>query len=246
MPESSVSRSVLEETPGRALKFLSGVGKSRVVFGLLAQRGYSQEVHDRGWMLLHKASGYHPGDRPPAVNKPAQDAMQQLDAWDEPNFSIIAASLQQAFPEQGAFLFAGDLEPADGNAAIVTCQTMMDRLDALESGAGRTTTRDHDQAALQKLATRGITPEERQHVKALLKAATAVSAPETSPAEVEAAQLQYAADLEALRAWYAEWSRIAHAVIRKRTHLISLGLAKRRSRAEESVADPVPELAPPG
>jgi hypothetical protein len=44
---SNVSETILESTTGRSLDFLKGVSKSPVVFGLLAQAGYTPEEQAR-------------------------------------------------------------------------------------------------------------------------------------------------------------------------------------------------------
>ena len=52
-----VSEDVLERLPGRALNLLSGIGKLPELRGALALRGYTHEVHNRGWKLLELAAG---------------------------------------------------------------------------------------------------------------------------------------------------------------------------------------------
>jgi len=50
--------------------------------------------------------------------------------------------------------------------------------------------------------------------------------PEQKQAVAPEARLQ---GLTALKLWYDDWSATAHALVRKRAHLIRLGLATRRS-----------------
>lgn len=120
--------------------------------------------------------------------------------------------------------------------------TVLNRLDELENGQDRKATRKADHAALQKLATRGIPPEERARLHELLAVVKAkpadgeLAVDPAADAEAEPPE-QHAAKL-ALRAWYVEWSEIAKAVIKRRDYLILLGLAKRK--APKKGGEPAP------
>jgi hypothetical protein len=226
---------ILDEAPSRALKFLGAVSTNAHIHAALVTRGYSKEVHDRGWDLMLNASGYR---KPRAVvlNDPAAAAaIAELDAWDEPNFRVALAALADEFPEQAAFVF-DDLEPSTGAGAIVSVKTFLDRLDKLESDKDRKATRKVDHAALEKLSKRGIPAAERARLRKLIEvglgapepAATDVGdvpAKDTNPAEQRSAK-------RALWGWLNEWTEIARAVIKRRDWLIQLGLAKRKARKD--------------
>ncbi|MCL2724410.1 MAG: hypothetical protein FWD69_08235 [Polyangiaceae bacterium] len=224
------SKNILEQTPGRALTFLRGLTKSRVLYMQLAAAGYTADDHQEGWHLLFKASGYVPTEPPPRITKsPAFDALTELDAWDESGFARVRAALERLHPHQAAFVFAGPLTASTGAGAVVGVKTLLDRLDALESGKGRDKSdQKGDAAAIATLDKRGITKAERKRLRALVDAARDVgdAEPEGSPAVADSS---HSKDLAKLYAWYKDWSVTAHSVIKKRASLIMLGLAKRKS-----------------
>src|SRR5262249_17448513 len=150
---------------------LSTLSKSSLVHAALAERGYTEADHKEGWDLLLQISGYNSpaaamSQEDPAVTR----AIVELDQWDEPNFSLIHPPLPRRHPAQAACLF-NNLEPATGAGAVVSVSTLLDRLDALESGADRVATRTADQAALATLAQRKLTKEERARLRALVDVA---------------------------------------------------------------------------
>ena len=227
------SETVLEETPNRALTFLRGITKYPQIQALLAPSGYTPEQHVEGWKLLLAASGAPSGAAVSApVTTPAMGAMLTLDAWDEPGFARIDAALEGSFPEQHAFVFAGDLRASTGAAAVIGVQTLLARLDALETGKDRpASSHAKDKSALTRLAERGIPKAERERLAGLVQQAMSL-APATAPV----IDTKHTEALQALYVWYREWSKTAHAVITKRAYLISLGLAKRRSSKKEQGA----------
>jgi hypothetical protein len=229
------SDTVLDETPARALKFMSAVSTNPTVRAILERRGYTDAYHEKGWELLLKASGYKRAAPPAAPSRPeAAAAIAELDKWDEPHFRIARAALAE-FPEQRDFLFT-DLEPQTGAGAVVSVTTFLDRLDQLEKDKNRKATRKTDLAALAKLSERGISEAERARLRGLLK--VSMASPEPSAAAAKASKQpkpDAANDAEprkaklALWTFYSEWSEIARADIKRRDHLIQLGLAKRKA-----------------
>ncbi len=231
MNQREVSEKVLDETSARALKFLGALSTNRVIRAVLAARGYTQAVHQAGFELVFAAVGYTRAADAAVDTPEATSALAAIDAWDEPNFRIASAALTAAFPDQHTFLFQ-DLTAQTGAASLGSVRTFLDRLDALEQGKDRKATHKADLAAIEKLADRGLTKEERARVRGLL----AVVQDGPTDAEVAAhkeleiepeSPAQRAAKVE-LRAWYVEWSEIARVLIKRRDHLIALGLAKRR------------------
>ena len=100
--------------------------------------------------------------------------------------------LTRFHPEQDAYVFGG-LKVQEGAGTVLSVGTFLDRLDALESGAERPSTREADAAAL---APRGITPEERARLQGLpVKAQSPPSAP-TADEKRES--------LKAPRLWYED------------------------------------------
>ncbi len=231
MGSTQYSRQTLEETPARTLAFLRGVGTSATIRAILGQRGYSPEEHAQGWNLLHKVAGY--GDAKTTLDsETAQQAIVTIDAWDEPTFRIARAALERLYPEQAVFVFT-NLEPATGPAAVLTVRMFLERLSALENSPERVATRNEDLAALEMLAKRGITKEERQRMQGLLDVAQGLGSVVESDAPSEARL----ADLMALRAWYDDWTETAKTVITRRDQLIRLGLAKRKKSVKATKTD---------
>jgi hypothetical protein len=215
------SRQSLEETPGRALKFLGAVGRTLGIRAALSAHGYDADEHRSAWDLLHKVSGY-PGEQDPGVlhDVRAREAVAALDGWDERGFKIAGAALKHRHPVQHAYVF-DNLAPAQGTEAVLSVRTFLDRLDGLAGDPGRVATRDADAAALSTLAKRGIDAAERARLWGLVKAAQAVTAPAADNQE----RLQH---LTALHAWIEEWTETARAVIQRRDYLVTLGILRRR------------------
>src|SRR4051812_45971777 len=107
MNDNGPSRTTLDELPGRVLTFLRALGTSPTLRAAMKARGYTNEEHQSGWTLLHRVSGYTP-DRPdiaPDADPAVANAIAALDAFDNPNFDAIQATLDRAHPDVSAFLF---------------------------------------------------------------------------------------------------------------------------------------------
>lgn len=238
----NVSRETLEGTPVRALTFLKAIGTSAAIHGAMVARGYSREHHLQGWALLHSVSGYQDSALP-VEDRSVSDAIKQLDDWDEDGFQVIAASLRYRYPEQAAFLLTG-LAPSTGAAAVLGVKQLLDRLDALESSPDRASSKQKDQAALAVLSQRGIGKADRERLRQWIDLAE--GAPDVSLPDAEAiarSEAKYLKGLLALRAWFEEWAGIARVAIKRRDHLIRLGLAKRRVQTSEPASDKNAELS---
>lgn len=247
MTKANYSRQVLEDTPSRVLQFLSGVGTSPLIRGALGSFGYTAKDHEEGWTLLHHASGYQI-EAPEPTDRPATEAIAELDAWDEPNFRLARAALLRRYPDQEEFVFEG-LEAAAGPAAVLSVKTFLDRLDALQgTAAGRDhkvkSTKQADAAALKTLAARGITESERTRLRKLIAAAERGEPPmQATAGDKQDAEARQEA-LASLRAWFDEWSETARVVIKRRDQLIRLGLAQRRSGTGKEDPEPTPAATP--
>lgn len=219
MPEQP-SRQTLDEVPSRVLSFLMAVGESLPIRGALAAKGYTEEEHNLAWSLLQKLAGFATGSAP-TLDLAVRDAVTTLDAWDEPNFACIQATLNRLHPDQATFVF-DHLEPKQGPESVIAVATLLDRLDALESSPDRKGTRKADHTALATLAARGYTKEERARLRELVKTAQKVVVAEPISAEDRIKTL-----IE-LYGWLTDWSTTAKTIIKRRDHLIRLGLAKRK------------------
>ncbi|HEU4406834.1 MAG TPA: hypothetical protein VFS43_16320 [Polyangiaceae bacterium] len=227
----SVSRQTLEQTPGRVHQFLRGVGTSASIRAQLTARGYSKKVHAQGWRLLQATSGFFDDG---ATDGEADDtavraAIAEIDAWDEPGFRIINASLRARHPAQHAFLTQG-LRASTGAESVTGVAALLDRLDALERAPEREATRKADHAALATLADRGIDARERKRLRALVERAQDFAERFDNPSERAKVEKRMREALLELRLWYEEWSEMARVTFKRRDELIRLGLASRRPR----------------
>ncbi len=235
--DTAPSRQVLDEAPTRAIRLLKTLGTHLAIRATLAARGYSDDDHREGWRLLHAASGFNPQAAAPGaalaapIDESVRSAIVQLDAADEPLVRILRASLGRRFPEQAAFVLDG-VEATQGAGAVIVVATLLGRLDALANDPARKKTRADDRKALDLVAQRGYGPERLAELRALVKKAQ--SSPDAPPAAAPVDDGARAAALGALHAWWKEWSEIARAVIRRRDHLILLGLARRAARKTEA------------
>lgn len=243
------SQQVLERTPNRALTFLRGA-QFKPIRAALQRAGFRKKDHDEGWKLVMRACGFDMTVSNEAMPDQVADAIKELDAWDEGGFRRARAALQRLHPEQCELVFAG-LAASQGMQAVVGIITFLDRLDALESSPDRKATRKADQAALDTLEVRGLGVEERKRLRKLVKIVQ--SSPDLLLEESDEAEARAEVDrieaLNALRAWFEDWTDTARAVVTRRDYLIRLGLAKRKGNKIEDVGDddtddPTPDPAP--
>lgn len=221
-----VADATLELTPGRMLKFLRAAGTHPAIRVALAAVGYDDGEHRRGWELLHNASGYQQKDQYGSVVDPnVSGAINTLDAQDEGLHVRVDASLRHRHPAVRALLLDG-IRPGQGAAAVLFVRELLKRLSGLETTKGATAS--EAKAALAVLAARGITPEKRVELAALVKTAESLTA--MTPSETpNALDPRDRAHLLAARAWFEEWSEIARAELKRKDYLILLGLAQRKS-----------------
>lgn len=243
--DTAPSRQVLDEAPTRAIRLLKTLGTNLQIRAVLAARGYTHDDHREGWKLLHAAAGFdaHAAAAPgaalaSALDETVRSAITELDATDEPLLRILRASLGRRFPAQAAFVLDG-VEAAQGAGAVLVIATLLDRLEALATDPARKKTRLDDRKALDLVAQRGYGPDRLKALRSLVKQAqSSPAALPSDPAAAPADDPARTAALVALHAWWKEWSEIARAVIRRRDHLIALGLARRTARKPEAAPAP--------
>jgi len=156
-------------------------------------------------------------------------ALAEVDAWDEPNFARYGAALRRRFPSAHAYVFR-DLKASTGSDAVAGVATFLARVKALAEGndPARADQGKDDTKAVALLETRGLTKAERKRLEGLVKLALGpTEALEALPADD--APDERLAKLAELKGWYDEWAATARAVVKKRVHLIRLGLAQRKS-----------------
>jgi len=236
--QSKWSEDTLEELPARVLKFLSGLGKFPAIRALVVPRGYDDAEHALGWRLLHDASGYAPAAPAPAVDPVVAAAYAALDAYDNENFPIFQGALRRLHPAQEKVVFAG-LSAQQGAASVQAVATFLDRVEGLAASKEKA-----DQDALATLEKRGLGPDKRRELAALVETARGLGASPASPA-TPAAQAGDAvgdqvARLERLKAWYDDWAGCARKVVRRRDQLMALGLAHARRPGAQQPEPPEP------
>lgn len=212
------SDEVLSGTPERALKLLGYLGRTPAVFATLAPHGYTQAEHDEGWRLLHRASNYVPPATTPTTNPASAAALAELDAWDEPNLRRLRAAIARKHPGTVETLFAG-IETGDGSEAILSVSTFLARVDALAGSVHA--------AALDTLESRGLTQAERARLGELVVLAKGFGQL-PGPVAAGAGRTEHHEALIELKRWYDDWAETARTSIKRRDHLINLGLAARR------------------
>jgi hypothetical protein len=246
-----VSDRTLEEAPARAATFLVAVGASPELRAILAHHGHMTEDDlEQGRQFLLDVISVPLAPQPSWHSDEAlaqRAALAEVDQWDESTYQRASAVLRRFYPSAGEYLFR-DLTASRGAAAVRGALTFLTRVEVLESGTDpeRAATRDDDKKAVELLASRGIDQAERKRIREL---ATLALAPTKAPAApVPSPNLEKRREsLLALRRWFEDWSATARAVVRKRQHLIRLGLSKpkRRTRVEEP-SEPAPAGPPAG
>lgn len=235
---SDYSTEILEDTPTRVTRLLTGLARSSVIRTHL-QRGGMRDVDvTEGRELLFRCLAPPPSTeaRDTADARRRRDAIAALDAWDEPNFARYRAVLRRHAPATGEYVFQS-LSAASGAAAVQSVATFLRRIDTVEAGEAEGISRTDGRKAAALLAARGLTADERTRLQGLVDAALGPADPLVEP-DATAPEARREA-LIALRDWFEEWSAVARAEVRRRDHLILLGLASRR-RAKKATA-PAPE-----
>ena len=209
-----VSRATLEATVGKASQFLFAVGRGPTILNALRKVGYTQKLHQEGWALVNAASRKDIDES--ATDRRVDDALQILDDWDESGIAITRAALTQ-FPEIRDRVLQG-IQPIAGPGAALNVEAILARLeDEKDTARGK--------AALKRLAESGIDAAAREELGRLV----AIAKGSKSFDKAIATEEEDDRALLALRDWYYEWSEIARQVVKRREHLIRLGLAERRA-----------------
>ena len=235
----------LERAPQRALKFLTASSRNLEIKALLEAVGLDAEVRRQGWLRIHAVSA--PGERTPVVifDPKVVEAVRHLDRFDNHYLPIVDVTLRYNHPQAYDIVFAGGLEAADGDASVLVSRKLVERVESL------------GEAPRALLAKRGLTAEKLAEARGWLALVEGVDlALLDAPVEaIEAAEDEgvvfdddaadedpdeagdagpvdrawYQASLELWR-WLDEWTTIASRVLTRRTHLIQLGLARRKAR----------------
>jgi len=218
----------------RGGKFFRTVARNPVVRSTLVARGLTDHELETGWKLYTDVHGFGKLSEARAAIREtaAEQAINEIDAWDAPTFAAAHAVLDARYPEAAAFLFA-NLEATVGITAITGVERFLDRVDALRDGKASPVNTDTGRAAAALLATRRIIDDKRAaELRALIATARLGARPEEMiPApEVDVRRHEVA---RAFIAWLHEWREVARVAVARRDYRISLGLAQRRQSADE-------------
>ena len=219
----------LERTFDRMPRFLEGIAESEAIAAALATKGFTVAIHEDGW-ARYQAARRH---RVPAIlqspDTKAAKAINFFDAWDEGALALTDATLARAYAAQHKYIREG-LKATTGIGAVLNGRAWLERVDALAASPQDAPTHAKDLSAVAALATVGFTEAERTRLWALVKDAESVSLPSEAAQRAAAAhaalEAQRVVALTALYDWFFQWSRIAHAVLTKKSHHIKLGLAQ--------------------
>lgn len=254
--DSTPSQATLDRAPARGLMFLLGVGRSPVIRAQLATRGYTDDEHERGWELLRAVDPSAGTASTATSNASVSDAVAKLDAWDNQNLPIADVALRKRAPRVHAFLFSGGLAPADGIESVRVVDTFLGRIDKVADVAareGRTTkkskpadepadvTPDEAREALKVLGSRGISASERQAARGWLNTAQKGAAPATPAAP---STVDRTAPLVDLHDWVTEWTLVARKVLKRRDHLINIGVGEKKSAKRKPKTPAAPSQQP--
>lgn len=241
-----VSLEVLEDTPERALRLVRGIGTNKTIRAIMQSRGMTEPVFAQFWELIQVTAGKKPAGRVGERDDRIAHAIEVLDQRDAEILELIRLTCERRWPDIAEFLLQG-LKPATDMEAVLNIRTILLRLDALKNSPEREATRKQDHEALALLAKRGLSDQVQAGLRELLE--IAVSSPETQPMNPEAeaaADEAYVRALGEVKIWFDEWAGIAKLVVKRRDHLISLGLARRKA-PKTAAADVVePEPTSPG
>ncbi len=224
----TVGRTTLEETLPKLLSFLRAVGTRPEVRAALEPVGFTQAEFNQGWELLGACGGYTPHAAPgPVVDPAISEAIVALDNQDEALDTIVRVSLEGRAPTAAVALRQG-LSTGRGAAAVLYVRNLLARLDALDADTLAGVTEADRKTARDTLRRRGLTPARRAELAQRVADATRLTTLPASPdATAEVAPTD--APLRAARAWYEEWSAIALTQVKRRDHLIALGLRRRKA-----------------
>ena len=225
------SDDVLEATPERVTRLLTGIGAVATIRTLLAGVGMNDDEIREGRELLLQCLAAPARVDVGADTKDAKaqrDAVLEIDQWDEPNFARYEATLRRHYPDACDYVFH-DLSASIGVTAVTGVATFLKRIDALDEGSDphRKDNKEADKEAVELLARRGLGKEERTRMKERVDIALGPTAPLPDVPAAPTVEERRAA-LIALRGWYSEWAATAKSVVKKKSHRIRLGLASRR------------------
>lgn len=224
---------VLDEVINKAIRFLLALANDPLLVSVMGSAGLMKsDITDGSNKVKDCVSDLEEicGIQDTQSAQKHREAVGKLDQIDEILFARSKGPLRRFYPSTAKYLFR-DLKASRGPMAVKGVATYLARLVLLEDGTdpSREGQFENDKAAVELLAQRGIDADERRRLQELVDVALAptdvsTEYPQIDPEVIRARKI-------ALKEWYDDWATTARAVIKKRSHLIKLGLAKRRKRA---------------
>jgi hypothetical protein len=191
------------------------------VVAFMALRGFTSADRKEGFELLDKAVGRDLAmdDIVHAVAGPNKSLITAIDAWENIWFDVADAALARKFPEVHAKVMK-NLSRTSGIMVVLNVKTMLKRLDGLSAN------RD-ERAALDLLATRGLDQKQRDYAASLVKQARSEMADPDDATLPRPAQdeVELQATVDAMWAWYLDWSKTARTVVKDKRLRIMMGVS---------------------
>ncbi len=200
------------EKTSRVLRLLIGTRHPEVL-AALQRRGFTAADLDEGWALLRAlgVADYYEVEAPEAE----RDPWTELDAWENRWYPIVRATLERHYPSLARQVFRR-LSQTRGNEVILGVMVFLDRIRDLETGA-------HGEAgkkARRLLARRGLTAGVVAVAQQLIERIQTIPEPAAQPPSSDRSE-----ELEAMWAWYREWSQLVRTELHDGRLLRGLGLS---------------------
>jgi hypothetical protein len=211
---------VLAELPPRATRFLHAIATQAELAAAMASIGYGAEAHAEGLRLLGAALHLESVPHRSAPEPSVRERLERIERWVRQALPRYAIAAVRTDPEWARRLF-GDASAHDGDASsVATLRNLLDRLDEADALGG---------PAVEALAARGLTRDERARLRADCEAAMRGVAPRAEGA----GRVDREAELRALWAWFYEWRLAARSAIARKDWLILLGIGQRKRAGAE-------------
>jgi len=223
----------IERDINRGFLMLRVYGTIIAIRKIMEAVGYTEAAHQEGWRLLLKLVGHKPPGNSDinVISVEHESAIQELEAWLAAHYMRALIALEHLHAEQAEYIFE-NLEIKKGYLALVIVNEMVDRILRLKEGtdAKRAETREEDRAAVATLEERNIISDEI--ITRLKELITKIRDLDDSNLEKYGfmSDEEYQQTAREFHAWVTDWRETSRISIKKRSYLIKLGLAQRRSR----------------
>lgn len=235
--DSGVTMETLSETPTRTITLMQAAASNRAIRRKLAAVGLNAKEQRKAVDLLDALLVVPDSDVQEVENDVVRDSMNFVDDNDEEVHRVLRATLQFNYPDQYKYLTDG-LSPSTGMRAVLGMKTLCERYGTMVSGENREDTRKQDREALDLLTVRGVPASRMEELAKHVKRVVELQG-DDAPMETDDSDVERVRALIELRKWYLEWSEMARVVIKRRDHLISLGLASRREPGKDGSEPPL-------